>query len=174
MAHFDDIYEIAADNYGLVTTAQAEAVGATRAELSRWVKLGRLVRRGRGVYRLTRWMPTEYDRYAEAVALVGEGAFLAGDAVLSMYGLALVNPSTITVATPNRVRKSLPEWINLVPSGDSAHRAYEGIPSQSVADALIACKGRVMPERLLEAAREAKERGLVRDSEYKELRKELA
>lgn len=174
MTHFDSIYEIAADNYGLITTAQAESVGATRSELARWTKLGKLDRRGRGVYRIMQWVPTEYDRFAEAVALVGEGAFLAGDAVLSMHGLALVNPSKVTVATPNRVRKSLPEWISVVSSEGATHKSYEGIPSQSVSDALLACKGRVMLERLLDAAREAKGRGLVRESEYKNLRKELA
>ncbi|WP_165248118.1 type IV toxin-antitoxin system AbiEi family antitoxin domain-containing protein [Adlercreutzia sp. ZJ141] len=174
MTHFDDIYEIAADNYGLVTTAQAEEVGATRSELARWARLGKLDRRGRGLYRILQWVPTEYDRYAEAVALVGEEAFLVGDAVLSMHGLALVNPAKITVATPNRTRKALPEWVSVVPAKDAEQTIYEGIPSQSVYDALVACKGRVMPERLLDAARDAKERGLVRDDEYRRLRKELA
>ncbi len=174
MTHFDDIYEIAADNYGLVTTAQAEEVGATRSELARWTKLGKLDRRGRGLYRILQWVPTEYDRYAEAVALVGEGAFLAGDAVLSMHGLALVNPAKITVATPNRIRKALPEWVNVVPAKDAERTMYEGIPSQSVYDALVACKGCVMSERLLDAARDAKERGLVRSDEYVRLRRELS
>lgn len=174
MAHFDDIYDIAADNYGLVTTAQAESAGATRSELARWTKLGKLDRRGRGVYRIIQWVPTEFDRFAEAVALVGDGAYLAGDAVLAMHGLALVNPSKITVATPNRVRKALPGWINLIPSEATAEKSYEGIPSESVADALMECKGHVMPERLLDAAREAKERGLIKDGEYRELRRELA
>ena len=70
MTHFDDIYEIAADNYGLVTFAEAREAGATGGELGRWVAQGRLERRGRGTYRLVRRTPTPYDRYAEAVALV--------------------------------------------------------------------------------------------------------
>ena len=52
MTHFDDIYEIAADNYGLVTFAEAREAGATGGELGRWVAQGRLERRGRGTYRL--------------------------------------------------------------------------------------------------------------------------
>lgn len=174
MKHFDEIYDIAADNYGLITTAQAEDIGTARSELSRWAKLGKLDRRGRGLYRITHWVPTEFDRFAEAVALVGEGAFLFGDAVLSMHGLALVNPSKIKVAVPGRMRRSLPDWIEPVSAGNLSHTHYEGIASQSVHDALLACKGSIMSERLLDAAREAKEQGLVRDSEYKVLRRELA
>ncbi len=174
MAHFDDIYEIAADNYGLITTAQAEEAGITRSELARWTKLGKLNKRGRGLYRITQWVPTELDRYAEAVALVGEGAFLAEDAVLSMHDLALVNPQRITVASPKRVRRSLPDWVDVVSAKSEACTSYEGISSQSVFDALIACKGRVMPERLLAAMREARKRGLIREKEYRGLRKELA
>lgn len=37
MTHFDDIYEIAADNYGLVTFAEAKDVSVTGGELDRWV-----------------------------------------------------------------------------------------------------------------------------------------
>ena len=52
MTHFDDIYDIAADGYGIVTAAQAqEASGCAD---------GRLVRRGRGAYKLARWVPTPY------------------------------------------------------------------------------------------------------------------
>ena len=78
MAHFDDIYELAADNYGLITSAEAKNLGVAKSELNRWVGMGRLLKRGQGVYKLVRYVPTEYDRYAEAVALVGDGSFLFG------------------------------------------------------------------------------------------------
>lgn len=87
MAHFDDIYELAADNYGLITSAEAKNLGVAKSELNRWVGMGRLLKRGQGVYKLVRYAPTEYDRYAEAVALVGDGSFLFGEAVLAMHGL---------------------------------------------------------------------------------------
>lgn len=62
MTHFDDIYEIAADNYGLVTFAEAREADATGGELGRWVAQGRLKRRGRGTYRLVRRTPTQIGR----------------------------------------------------------------------------------------------------------------
>lgn len=109
MSHFDDIYEITADNYGSVTAAQAREIGATKPELSRWAANGRLERRGYGVYKLVKYIPAELDSYAEAVALVGDGSLLLGDAVPAMYGLALVNPRKPSVGTPERIRESLPE-----------------------------------------------------------------
>ena len=139
MAHFDEIYEIAVDNYGLITYAQAREAGLVGAELNRYVADGRLDKRGYGVYKLTRYVPTDYDRFAEAVALVGEGAYLYGDAVLAMHDLALVNPKSITVALPRRSRRKLPDWIRIVvPKINETPNRYEGIPSQSVADALRA------------------------------------
>ena len=175
MAHFDDIYEIAADGHGIVTAAQARESGVTTGEMTRWCNDGRLIRRGHGVYKLARWVPTPYDSFAEAVALAGDGAYLWGDAVLSMHGLALVDPSAVTVATPRRVRRRLPAWVRLVPAPQSCSPTfYEGIPSQSVADALRACNGSVMPERLLEAADEARDKGLVTEKEYRALKEELA
>jgi hypothetical protein len=42
---------------------------------------------------------------------------------------------------------------------------YEGIPSATVARALLDCRGIVMNDRLFDAAREAARRGLLRRSE---------
>ena len=58
------------------------------------------------MYKLVRYVPTEYDRYAEAVALVGDGSFLFGEAVLAMHGLALANPVRhISVANDKKSEK---------------------------------------------------------------------
>lgn len=174
MAHFDEIYDIAADGYGIVTAAQAQEAGITTGELSRWCADGRLLRRGHGVYKLARWVPTPYDAYAEAVALVGEGAYLHGESVLAMHGLALVDPRAIEVATPKRVRRRLPAWVEPVPALKGERTThYEGIPSQYVADAIVACTGSVMSGRLFEAAKQARSEGLVTAAEYRKLEKEL-
>ena len=175
MAKFDDIYEIAADNYGLITSGEAASAAVTRTELSRFASDGRLERRGRGVYRLVRWVPTPYDRFAEAVALVGEGAVLYGEGVLAMLELALVNPRAIPVATPRRVRKSLPAWVKVLRTDAVGRTAsYFGIPCQHAADAILACKGRIMGERLIQAATDARREGWIDKAEERRLRKELS
>lgn len=174
MAHFDDIYELAVDNYGLITSPEAKSLGVAKSELNRWVGIGRLLKRGQGVYKLVRYVPTEYDRYAEAVALVGDGSFLFGEAVLAMHGLALANPGRISVGTTKRVRRELPEWVQPVTVSGKTVTSYEGIPSQSLAEAILECRGMVMGERLKSAVEDARREGLITKDEFEHLRKELS
>ena len=176
MKHFDEIYEVAADNYGIVTAAQARKLGISKSELSRWVDIGRLERRGRGVYKLVMYTPTELDPYAEAVALVGDDSFLLGETVLAMHGLALVNPRKLSIGTPKRVRKNLPSWIEAVTVTGKDTTHYEGIPSQTRRDRghTRDCRGRVLAERLRDAADAARESGLITKSEHQRLKEGLS
>lgn len=174
MAIYDDIYVIAADNYGIVTSEQAKGVGASDKELSRIAKDGRLTRIGYGVYRIKHWVPTGYDAYADSVALVGPGAYLYGESVIAMHELAPTNPARVYVATPNRVRKSLPASIKVVKRrgcGDTTK--YEGIPSQTIPAAIRSCRTTMMTSRLADATRRARELGLIGAGEEIELLKEL-
>ena len=52
MIAYNRLYEIANENYGLVTTKAAEALGVSNMALVMLAKRGRLLRVGRGVYRL--------------------------------------------------------------------------------------------------------------------------
>lgn len=174
MTLYDDIYEVAADNYGLVTSAQAKGVGASDKELSRIAKDGRLTRIGYGVYRIKHWVPTERDVFAESVALVGSDAYLYGESVIAMHALAPTNPARVHVATPNRVRKSLPASIKVTRRhncGDTT--VYEGIPSQTIPAAIRSCRATMMKSRLVDATRRARELGLVNAGEASELLEEL-
>ena len=86
MTAYQKIYEVAADNYGFITTKEAAALGVPKSEMSALAKRNRLVRHGYGVYRLaTHYQPSEFDSYAEAVMLVGEGAAVWGESVLAMH-----------------------------------------------------------------------------------------
>ena len=103
MKNFEKVYDAAVERYGLITVEDAERLGIHRKQLLFWENMGRLERCGRGVYRLNHHVPTPFDHYAEAVALVGEDAIIYGDGVLSMHNLALVNPRQIQVAVNNRI-----------------------------------------------------------------------
>jgi predicted transcriptional regulator of viral defense system len=172
MTYYDDIYEIAVDNYGLITSAEAKALGASDQDMSMMTKRGRLIKRGHGVYKLARYVPTPYDAYAEAVVLVGSDAYLYGESVIAMLELAPTNPSRVFVATPSRIRKQLPEYIVLVKANDEVTH-YEGIPSQSVHGAIQVCRKTMMPERLKDAAYEAERQGYITDEQAAVLLREL-
>jgi len=174
MPFYDDIYEIAADNYGLVTSNEAKAMGVSDKEMSRLASDGRLIRLGRGLYRIKHYSPTTNDPYAEAVALVGTGAYLFGESVIAMHGLAPTNPARITVATSRRVRKKLPSSIRVIRrKEEDTLTQYEGIPSQNIPDAILACRSTIMTDRLEDAVRNARRNGLITEDENKNLLREL-
>jgi len=174
MSYFDDIFEFAVDNYGLVTSKEASAMGIPNIDLVKMERRGQLERLGYGVYRLTKYFPSSYDKYAEAVTLVGEDSYVFGESVLAMHGLALVNPARITIATPRRVRKKLPRYINPVPAKVGTEVThYEGIPSQCVASAIRECYSLVMHDRLLAAVEDARRQGLVSEREAIDLKDEI-
>ena len=175
MTHWDTVYETAIDNYGLITTAQAIALGVKPTELPRWVKTGRLVRRGHGVYRLTKYTPSDYDYYAEALAFTGDNSSIFGESVLAMQNLALVNPPKIYVAVGDRLRKQLPSWVQVVPGACVERPAfYQGIRCQPLPDAILHCKTRVPRERLSSAVADARKQGLITGKEEQALKREIA
>ena len=51
-------------------------LGISDKEMSAIAARGRIYRIGHGVYRVTDYIPVPNDTYADAVALVGPGAFL--------------------------------------------------------------------------------------------------
>lgn len=174
MTQYDNICEEAIGNYGLISTARAAELGVHRKELYDWVRLGRMEKCGRGLYRITHYLPTEYDHYAMAVALVGGDAWLWGDAVLAMHNLALVNPVRYKVATKRNVRKDLPEWIEITHRFDKADvDEFNGIPCQNLASVFIDYKDSLMRDRILQAIQEASYRGLLTALDRERLRNEF-
>ena len=174
MALYDDIYEVAANNYGLITSFEAKKMGISYKELSRLAADGRLTRLGYGVYRIKHHVPTPHDIFAEAVALVGPGAYLFGGSVIALHGLAPTNPARITVATPFRVRKALPSPIKVIHSKNVSNVThYEGIPSQNIVEAIRASRNTIMTERLEDAVKNARINGLITEIEEATLLEEF-
>lgn len=159
--------EVAVEQYGYVTSRRAGEIGLPAAELPKLAARGGLTHIARGLYRFDDVPVTPLDQFMEATLLAGPGAVLAGDAVLAMYELALVNPRRITVVTPHRVRAKLPIWLKLEQRDlDAADLTnFEGIPSTTVLAALRECEGYVMRERLRDAVREARRRGWLTERE---------
>ena len=175
MKSFDRIYEAAAGNFGLVTAKQSRELGVSSRELSRWVTIGRLERSGRGVYRISTYPSSQFDPFAVAVESVGADAYLYGESVLGMLGLTATNPTWIYVATARRVRKLLSDGIRVCRVvGTDVPTCYEGIRSQRVENAIIACRKSMRMDRLLEALANGVAQGYVGKDEAKRVRKELS
>jgi len=155
-----------------VTTLEAAELGVPPVELRKLAVRGFLDHVARGLYRTSDLPASELDHYMEAVLWVGNDAVLSHDAVLALHDLAFANPRSIRVTTPHRVRKSDPrdEVIIVqrqVPDEQRTH--YRGIPSTTVARALLDSRALIMRSRLVEAADEARKQGLVLADEYEQV-----
>ena len=166
MTNYEKIFDVAIDNYGLITTDQARKIGILPARLVDLAHRGRLVRIGQSVYQLTHYLPTPNDAYAQAVALVGHNSYLYGESVVALLGLAPTSPDRIYVAAFGRVRRNSGMGI-VVCRADDADRPcpIEGIPAQAVSRALVSARNTMPASRVAEAAAEARRQGLISDIE---------
>ena len=157
------LYDAAVEQYGFITSQDAVDLGIDRNRLYRMSEWSGLTRVAHGVYRFDAMPPSSNDQLMEAVLRVGRDAFLQGESVLALHGLALVNPQKIHIGVPRRVRRSLPSFIQVeqrsLPAGDIT--AYDAIPSTTVHRALLDCAPYVMATRIYQAADRAFHDGLL-------------
>lgn len=101
--------EVALDQHGFVTTAQAVGEGVSHAELSTMVARDRLERVAHGVYRVPQVAETEFDQYQLAVLWTGvPEACLSHDTALAAWEVSNINPDRIhlAVARHRRLRRA--------------------------------------------------------------------
>lgn len=174
MGSYSRIYEIASGNYGLLTASQARCLGVSTREMSRWVKMGRLEKPCRGLFRVSVFPSSPFDDFAVAVESVGPEAYLYGESVLGILNLAPTNPTWIHVATPLRKRKAFPEGVKVHSTSPGyVPTAYEGVRSQRVSDAIVGCRNAMGMDRLESALEEAVRQGYVGRDEASRVRKGL-
>jgi predicted transcriptional regulator of viral defense system len=172
MTYRQDLWEIAAEHHGIVTTQQAEYAGVPGVEVRKLTARGALTRMGRGVYRHTEVPTDEWTELTATLACVGEHAFLEGDTVLAMFSLALVNPPKIFVGTPHRRRATTPPHTVVtvrphVTEGDLT--TCEGLRCVTVRRALLEGVPHLLGERVLQAVAEAQHRELIDEREAAEI-----
>lgn len=175
MSYRSVLRELSFDTHGVVTLAEAEAAGVPAVEVRKLASRGALIRLGQGVYRMAEVPPGPLDEFAAAVALVGADAVLADESVLAAYDLGQINVRRIKVATTARVRKRLPPTVEIVRKHVPTRlRAdIEGIASMRVGAAALACRGKVMETRLVDAMNSASARGLIDHDEARRVISEL-
>ncbi|MBI1352120.1 MAG: hypothetical protein GC156_13520 [Actinomycetales bacterium] len=174
MTYRETLRWLAFDHHGIVTTGQAAAAGVPAVEVRKLAARGALTRVGHGVYRMDEAPTTSLTPFAQALALVGPGARLVDESVLAVHDLALVNPRTIKVGTDRRIREKLPASIEIVPMAGGDVEYVDGLPTMPLGEALVACRGRVMRDRLVEATRVAVARDLLDDNDATDVLERLA
>jgi predicted transcriptional regulator of viral defense system len=176
---FDKLFDVAADQYGYVTTKQARETGVTANTVRMMAKRGTIQRISRGVYRFPGFPYSPYAGYMEASLWPsGVRGFVSHESALSLYGLSDVSPDRmhITVPATFRTRRSIPERIELhqadLPESDI--REFEGIAATTAERAILDCHASHLGPRLLrQAIQDAVREGLVSPERGEELAGEL-
>jgi predicted transcriptional regulator of viral defense system len=149
--------EVALDQHGFVTTAQAVEQGVSHAELSTMVARDRLERVAHGVYRVPQVTQTEFDQYQLAVLWTGASeACLSHDTALAAWEVSDINPDRIhlTVASHRRIRRA-GGGLYVVHHQDLDARQvtwWQGIPTVNVPTAIAQCIAFGVPTYLIRQA----------------------
>ena len=165
----EQLWEVAADQYGYVTSRDAAALGIGKAELGKLAHRGKLDRVFYGVYRVPEIPQQALDQYMLAVLWTGRRGVLSHETVLALRELCDVNPSRIHLTVPPRY---YPRGI-----GGDLYLVYrqrleaddteflQGIPAVKVSVAIAQTAGQ-LPYRLVEQAiTQARSEGLISSSE---------
>ncbi len=142
----DELYRLAEDQDGLLSSKAARELGITDSALTRLAQRGRLERVSRGVYRIAHYPPDRLAQYREAVlwAQASQGpelVALSHATALLLYGISDSNPSGVDLTVPKsaRLRRQQPKWI-MVHKADLTEAdisEHEGIPVTSVERSIL-------------------------------------
>jgi predicted transcriptional regulator of viral defense system len=161
------IYELAADQLGYFTTAQARGVGVTPMAVVMMERRHVIERVSRGVYRLVQFPIGPLAQYMEASLWpVGAEGVISHESALALYGLSDVNPARVHVTVPSsfRIRRETPKHLVIhhadLPPEDWRH--YEGIavtvPTRTIRDCHAAALGDAL---VRQAVQDALKEGLL-------------
>lgn len=107
---YTELFDIAADQYGFVTTTDASMVGAPDGTLVDLRRHGHVRRVAHGVYRFVSIPSTPFDEYMQAVLWSRRLGILSHDSALLLWELCDVSPTKIHLTVPKhaRLRRSTP------------------------------------------------------------------
>ena len=173
------VYELAAEQNGYVTAAQARQAGVTPQALSKMAARGTVERVSHGVYRLVHFPASPMDPYVEAALWpVSAGGVISHDTALSIYGLSDVNPARIHVTVPRawRVRRTVPRRlvVHRLDLDVNDVNIYEGVrlttPERTIRDCHAAHLGAAL---IRQAIADGRRTGHLRVRQAQKLEREL-
>lgn len=176
---WDRLYHQAESQAGHFTLSEAQACGYSSQHLQKHLKAGRIVRVHRGIYRLTRFPPTEHEELVVLWLWSNREGVFSHETSLALHDLS--------DALPARVHMTLPEsWRARrvrVPDGlvlhyedlpDASRDWFDLVPVTTPKQVLTECiEARISPELTGQAIRQARQRGLISSKDATRLSKQL-
>ena len=171
MYHIDRLREVALDQHGFVTTAEASDMGVSKATLSKLASRGRIERVAHGVYRIPQTPRSHLDRFMLAVLWTGAPeALISHESALDLYDVCDVNPKVIDIAVAKgrRISRSGGEGyrIHRIDVAEVDRTWREEVPVVALRLAVEQCLEAGTPTYLVEQAIEnGREKGFITAAE---------
>ena len=159
----EGLARLAAAQYGVVSSAQLQARGLSRAAVSRWTSAGRLHRIHRRVYAVGHAAISLEGRLSAALLYGGDGAIFSHTTAAWIWRLIDAEPKRIHMTVPGR-RSSLP-GVRIHHSRQIDRAECRGFPVASVARTLVDIAGMLPFRHLRRALAEAEYRELLEPAE---------
>jgi len=164
-----DLWDVAVEQYGYVTTQDARNLGVAPSELTKLAARGALEHVSQGVYRFPQWPVGTNDHLMEAVLWTRDPrAALSHDTALDLYELSKINPDKTHVTIPRRDKKlrraeTPPALVvHYQDLNESQIGWWEQIPIVTVATAIDQCiASQVRLDLVLQAIDTARRQGRI-------------
>lgn len=164
-----DLWDVAVEQYGYVTTHDARNLGIAPIELVKLANRGALERVSQGLYRFPEWPIGVNDHLMEAVLWTCDPqAALSHETALDVHELCDINPDKVHVTIPKRekkLRRANPPATLVVHYQNlesSQIGWWEYIPTVTVGTAIDQCiASRVRLDLVLQAIDNARRQGRI-------------
>jgi predicted transcriptional regulator of viral defense system len=165
----EELWDVALDQHGYVTTRDAVRLGVPEVELRKLASRGKLAKVFQGVYRFPELPATQYDQFMEAVLWARDPlAVLSHETALDVRELSDVNPNVIHVTIPKRKnpirRNEMPEafvvhYEDLKPEQRGWWEEIPCVTVETAIDQTITSLPR--PDLVAQAIEQAEDQGLI-------------
>lgn len=174
--NYKTLIERAADQFGLVTPADAAELGVDPTRLVDMAKRGVVERVGHGVYRFNEIPRTGLESYMQATLWPHRTrGVLSHETALDIYGLSDANPAKVHITVPrtHRITRKPPEQYTIHHEDLDPQDVtlFEGIPIVTPERAIRqAHAGRLRPSLIEQAIDDARRTGRLRKRDADRLR----
>jgi predicted transcriptional regulator of viral defense system len=157
------LYQIAEDQAGYFTLAQARKIGLRKTQIYRELKRGKFEKANRGVYRFVQFPASQFEEIHIAVLSAGKHAVIGFQSALYVYDLSDMIPNEIHLILPVTSSRRRPDirvhTIQLTPKDVTK---FEGLPITTVDKTIIDCAfAHVHDEQIRMAVSQSLRRGMT-------------
>lgn len=176
---FNELAELAADRFGLVTLDDTRAVGYLDNSVAQMARRGRLERISQGVYRIPFMPGGQLGPYmAAALWPVGVRGVLSHETALDLWEVSDISPAKVHITVPrgHRPRRPVPTSyvIHHESLADSEIATIQGVPVVTLERAIRECADDHVGLDLIEqAVRTGRARGVLTSEQAAALVAEL-